>query len=360
MEGLEMNPQFWKNKNVLVTGHTGFKGSWLSLWLTSLEANLVGYSLPPPTNPSLFELANIADDMTSILGDVRDLQHLTSEIEKHSPEILIHLAAQSLVVNSHENPIDTYTTNVMGTLNVLEAVRRTESVKVVLIITSDKCYKNNEWDWGYREHDTLGGIDPYSNSKACAELVTSAYRTSYFQKPVPPFKNVAVATVRAGNVVGGGDWAKNRLIPDTVKALQDSEVIIIRNPSSIRPWQHVLEPLGGYMSLAEKLWEHGVEYAEEWNFGPSDNDAKTVSWVVDQLCRLWGSDSKWKEIPQPYPHESHYLKLDCSKSKNRLEWKPKLSLDTTLEWVIEWFKNYNNKNDLRDFTKKQITKYQNL
>jgi CDP-glucose 4,6-dehydratase len=355
-----MNPQFWKNKNILITGHTGFKGSWLTIWLKSLGANLTGYSLAPPTNPSLFELADVANGMQSITGDVRDLNHLKVALQKHSPEILIHMAAQSLVVKSHEDPHDTYTTNVLGTLNVLEAVRHSDSIKVVIIITSDKCYQNKEWVWGYREYDNLGGIDPYSNSKACAELITSAYRDSYFKKPRPPFKDVAVATVRAGNVIGGGDWAENRLIPDVMQSLINDNQVIIRNPNSIRPWQFVLEPLDGYLTLAERLWTNGPEYAEGWNFGPNENDAQSVSWIVEQLGKLWGTKTTWKELPQPYPHEANYLKLDCSKARQKLKWAPKLNLYTTLQWVVEWYQGCNNNENIETLTKKQIISYQNL
>ena len=355
-----MTPHFWKNKDLLVTGHTGFKGSWLSIWLKNLGTNLIGYSLPPPTNPSLFELAKVSDGMEHIIGDVRDLDYLKSVLQKHSPEILIHMAAQSLVVKSHEDPHDTYTTNVLGTLNVLEAVRHSDSIKVVIIITSDKCYQNKEWVWGYREYDNLGGIDPYSNSKACAELITSAYRDSYFKKPKPPFKNIAVATVRAGNVIGGGDWAENRLIPDVMQSLISNQQVSIRNPNSIRPWQFVLEPIDGYLTLAEKLWTNGMDYAEGWNFGPSENDAQPVSKIVEQLGHLWGIQADWEELPQPYPHEANYLKLDCSKSRQKLQWAPKLNLATTLKWVVEWYQTYHSGQDVGEMTKNQILRYQGL
>ena len=354
-----MTPQFWENKNILVTGHTGFKGSWLSIWLKSLGANLAGYSLPPPTDPSLFELAEVSDGMQSIIGDIRDLDHIKDVFQERSPEILIHMAAQSLVVKSHVDPYDTYTTNVLGTLNVLEAVRHSDSIKAVIIITSDKCYQNKEWVWGYREYDNLGGVDPYSNSKACAELITSAYRDSYFKKPKPPFKDVAVGTVRAGNVIGGGDWAENRLIPDVMQSLANDQQVIIRNPNSIRPWQFVLEPLDGYLTLVERLWTNGAEYAEGWNFGPNENDAQSVSWIVEQLGKLWGTTADWEELPQPYPHEANYLKLDCSKARQKLKWAPKLTLNTTLQWVVEWYQGYDNNENIAALTKNQVTAYQN-
>ena len=355
-----MDPQFWKDKKILVTGHTGFKGSWLSVWLKELGANVIGYSLAPPTNPSLFELANVAEGMCSITGDVRDIEHLKSVSQKYSPEILIHMAAQSLVVESHKDPYGTYTTNVLGTLNILEAIRHSDSIKVVIIITSDKCYKNNEWVWGYREEDSLGGIDPYSNSKAVAELITSAYRDSYFKKTNTSFKDVAVATVRAGNVIGGGDWAENRLIPDVMQSLASNNRVTIRNPNSIRPWQFVMEPLDGYLTLAEQLWTHGTEYAEGWNFGPNENDAQTVFQIVKKLGQLWGTHVAWEELHQPYPQEANYLKLDCSKARNKLKWAPKLDLDTTLKWVVEWYKSYNNAEDVEKLTKSQVVAYQNL
>jgi len=355
-----MNPDFWKGRKILLTGHTGFKGCWLSLWLNSLKADVTGFSFSPPTDPSLFDLANVPEGMTSVIGDVRDLDHLKSVTTDCSPDIFIHMAAQSLVVSSHDDPVNTYSTNVMGTVNVLEATRFSDSIKVVIIITSDKCYQNQEWVWGYREHDTLGGLDPYSNSKACAEFITSAYRNSYFKNPTPPYKDVAIASVRAGNVIGGGDWAENRLIPDVMKAFMNNEQAIIRNPESIRPWQHVLEPLCGYLTLAEYLYKHGMEYAGGWNFGPNESDAQKVSWVVDHLAKLWGANTDWKELPQPYPHEANYLKLDCSKSRQNLSWAPQLNLNTSLEWVIEWYRGFNNNQDTRKLTTNQILEYQNL
>ena len=350
---------FWNKKRVLVTGHTGFKGSWLSIWLKILKVNLVGYALPPLT-PSLFNLANVADGMRSIEGDIRDLNHVTTFLQENSPEIVIHMAAQALVVKSHENPHETYTTNVLGTLNILEAVRQIDSVKVLIIVTSDKCYQNKEWVWGYREYDNLGGSDPYSNSKACAELITSAYRDSYFNNPKSSFNHVSVATVRAGNVLGGGDWAENRLIPDVMQSLISGHQVKIRNPKSIRPWQFVLEPLCGYLLLVEHLWNHGIEYAEEWNFGPNDTENQSVCWIVERLDKLWGTKLGWQELPQPYPHEANNLRLDCSKANQKLHWTPKLNLSTTLEWVVEWYKCYDNNGNIEELTRKQIIEFQNL
>jgi len=297
VENLVINPVFWKSKKVLITGHTGFKGSWLALWLQNLGANVTGYSLQPPTNPNLFEIAHVADKMNSIIGDVRDLKHLISCFAENRPEIIIHMAAQSLVRTSYDDPVETYSTNVMGTVNVLEAVRHTDSVKVIIIVTSDKCYENKEWLWGYRENEPMGGHDPYSNSKGCAELVTSAYRNSYFHVK----SSVAVASTRAGNVIGGGDWAQDRLIPDIVNAFMEKRPVMIRNPNAIRPWQHVLEPLHGYLMLAERLWDKGHTFAEGWNFGPNEQDAKPVSYVVERLAQLWGKDASWNNDAFSHP-----------------------------------------------------------
>jgi CDP-glucose 4,6-dehydratase len=335
-----MNKPFWENKTVLITGHTGFKGSWLSLWLQSAGANVVGYALHPPTQPSLFETARVAEGMTSIIGDVRDLEHLKTVVAEHEPEIIFHLAAQPLVRHSYEDPIETYSTNVMGTANMLEAVRHSDSLRAVVSITSDKCYENKEWLWGYREGDQLGGHDPYSSSKGCAELVISAYRRSYFPPERYEQHGVALASTRAGNVIGGGDWAKDRLIPDIMKALLENRTVIIRSPHAIRPWQHVLEPLHGYVCLAEKLWTHGPKFSQAWNFGPSSDDAKTVSWIVEYLSNAWGEGAQWRLDGAEHPHEDTYLKLDCSKARSLLGWAPKLSLPTTLDWIVEWYRGY--------------------
>ena len=361
LEDLEVNPKFWRGKKVLITGHTGFKGSWLSLWLQNLGAELIGYSLLPPTEPCLFELAHVERGMISINGDVRDLEHFNAVAKEHNPEILIHMAAQSLVKPSHSNPVDTYSTNVMGTVNTLELVRNLDCFKVAIIITSDKCYENKEWEWGYREYERLGGVDPYSNSKACAELITSAYQRSYFFDSGNEGAFKAVASVRAGNVIAGGDWAENRLIPDVMKAFMDDYPVQIRNPNAVRPWQHVLEPLDGYLTLAEKLWdEGGIDYCTPWNFGPNEEDTKTVFWVVDQLVKLWDGNVKWEEIPTSHPQEANYLKLDCSKSKMLLGWHPKLGLQTSLEWITEWYQKYNSNLDVSKYTRDQIQQYQDL
>ncbi len=301
VEGVEVSPAFWKGKRVLVTGHTGFKGSWLSLWLQSMDAQVVGYALAPPTNPSLFEVAEVAKGMTSIIGDIRDLEHLRRVFAEHKPEIVIHMAAQPLVRYSYIEPVETYSTNVMGTVNLLEAVRSTGSVKAVVNVTSDKCYENREWVWGYRENEAMGGYDPYSNSKGCAELVTSAYRNSYFHPEKYGTHGVAIASGRAGNVIGGGDWAGDRLIPDIVRAIMQGKPVNIRSPHAIRPWQHVLEPLSGYLVLAQKLYEEGAAYAEGWNFGPNDEDAKPVQWIVEKLTQGLGRGCElgagWRRSP---------------------------------------------------------------
>jgi CDP-glucose 4,6-dehydratase len=355
-----MNRTFWKDKKVLITGHTGFKGSWLSLWLQSLGANVLGYALPPPTKPSLFEIAHVADGMTSIIGDVRDLEQLIAVISGRCPEIIIHMAAQPLVSYSYENPIETYSTNVMGTVNVLEAVRQSESARVVVCITSDKCYENREWPWGYRENEPMGGHDPYSSSKGCAELVISAYRNSYF--PVEEYQHhrVALASARAGNVIGGGDWAQDRLVPDIMKAILANRTVMIRHPNATRPWQHVLEPLNGYLCLAEGLWVRGPEFAQGWNLGPNDDDARSVSWVAERLTSLWGENARWEVDSAQHPHEATYLKLDCSKAKSLLGWSPKLHLSTTLEWIVEWYRGYQQNQNMRRLTEAQIARYEDM
>jgi len=341
MEGMGMKLSFWPNKKVLITGHTGFKGSWLSLWLLKLGAEPIGFALDPPTQPSFFEDADIASDMISIKGDVRDLRQLEDTIKTYRPEIVIHMAAQSLVRYSYENPLETYSTNIIGTGVVLEAVRKTDFIKAVLIITSDKCYNNNEWIWGYRESDPMGGYDPYSSSKGCAELITSAYRDSYFSTDKYKEHGVVVASARAGNVIGGGDWADDRLIPDIMKSILKNDGVKIRNPEAIRPWQHVLEPLFGYLTLSQKMYENGVEYSGGWNFGPEYSDCKSVDWITNEIGHYWGERFKCSIDKQNiHPHEANFLMLDCSKAKRRLGWHPHLDLKTTLEWVNEWYMGY--------------------
>lgn len=351
-----MNAKFWRGKRVFLTGHTGFKGGWLSLWLQSLDAELTGFALAPPTNPSLFEEAQVARGMTSILGDVRDLAALQATLHKTQPEIVIHMAAQPLVRYSYQNPVETYAVNVMGTVHLLEAVRHTPSVKAVVNVTTDKCYENKEWAWGYRENEPMGGHDPYSNSKGCSELVTSAYRNSYFKTNAS--SGVALGSARAGNVIGGGDWADDRLIPDILRALEQGQPVSIRNPNAIRPWQHVLEPLSGYLQLAEQLFaNNGKSCAEAYNFGPREEDAKPVQWVVQSMCAAWGSTAKWQQQAGEHPHEAHYLKLDISKAKAQLGWQPRWSLDTALTKIVEWHLAYLAKDNMRAFTLNQINQY---
>jgi CDP-glucose 4,6-dehydratase len=352
-----MNTGFWRNKNVLITGHTGFKGSWLSLWLQNLGANVSGYALAAPTEPNLFTVGSVSGGMHSVEGDVRDLAGLERVIEDCRPEIVVHMAAQSLVRYSYDNPVETYATNVMGTVNVFEAVRRSGSVRVVLNITSDKCYENREWLWGYRENEAMGGHDPYSSSKGCAELVTSAYRQSYFSGAD---STVVLASARAGNVIGGGDWATDRLIPDMMRAFMEDEPVIIRNPDAIRPWQHVLEPLCGYLALVEHLWDAGQSFAGGWNFGPADQDARPVLWIVQEMLGLWGAGARYELDSRPHVHEAGYLKLDSSQARTRLAWAPRLNLAQALRWLTEWYKAYRDGEDMRAVTVAQIEAYQRL
>lgn len=352
-----MDRTFWKGKRVLVTGHTGFKGSWFSLWLQSWGAQVVGYSLPAPTDPSFFETCHIANGMTSIEGDIRDLKRVCAVVKEYRPEIIIHMAAQSLVRYSYEHPVDTYTANVVGTIHVLEAVRLTNSVRVIVNVTSDKCYENREWVWGYRESDPMGGHDPYSSSKGCAELVTNAYRQSYFSPATYNRHGVGLATVRAGNVVGGGDWADDRLVPDILRAVTQQQNVSIRNPNAVRPWQHVLEPLSGYLLLAQRLWEDGASYSEGWNFGPRDDDAKPVSWIVERLTQLWGNRTGWGMDSSEHPHETGYLKLDCSKAWSRLKWQPRWDINGALESIVRWHKAYVAGEDMRAVSLGQIQEY---
>ena len=343
---------------MLLTGHTGFKGSWLSLWLQSMGAKVIGYALAPPTDPSLFVAANVAEGMISHEGDIRDFAALAAAFEKHRPEIVIHMAAQALVRYSYANPIETYSTNVMGTVHLLEAARLTDSVRAIVNVTSDKCYENREWIWGYRENEPMGGYDPYSNSKGCAELVASAYRASFFNPNDFAKHGVALASARAGNVIGGGDWAEDRLIPDIMRAITQNKPVNIRNPHAIRPWQHVLEPLSGYLLLAQKLYEEGAGYAEGWNFGPNDEDAKPVQWIVDKLTKTWGEGASWVLDGGDHPHEAHYLKLDCSKAKARLDWHPHWNLPTTLDNIIRWNKQWIAGENMQKASLQQIADYQ--
>ena len=352
-----IDKSFWKGKRVFITGHTGFKGSWFCLWLRSLGAEVTGYALAPPTEPSLYELCSLDGLVNSTIADVRDVERLKSAVVEAVPEIVVHMAAQPLVRESYKNPIETYSTNVMGAVNVLEAVRVCDSVRVVVNITTDKCYENKEWVWGYREDEPLGGYDPYSSSKACSELVTSAYRSSFFNPEKYNDHGVAVASARAGNVIGGGDWARDRLIPDCVEALLKDEKILIRNPFSVRPWQHILEPLSGYLVLAQKLFEKGPEFAGAWNFGPDESDARPVQWLVEKICEKWGGIATYEIGEGEHPHEAHYLKLDCSKAKTELGWCPRWNLEKAISAIIEWTEAYRDKKDLKEVSFRQIEEY---
>lgn len=359
MEGMGMNEVFWSGKRVFVTGHTGFKGSWLCLWLQQLGASVTGYALKPPTHPNLFEVAEIGERMSSILGDIRDSRKLLSEIQQAKPEIVIHMAAQPLVRRSYLEPSETYATNVMGTVNLLEGVRHTPSVRAVVNVTTDKCYENKEWVWGYRENEPMGGFDPYSSSKACAELVTAAYRNSFFNSENFSQHQISLASARAGNVIGGGDWAEDRLIPDVIRALTAGQPVTIRNPLAIRPWQHVLEPLSGYLLLAEKLYTNQSEFAEAWNFGPETSETQSVQQVVQKIVTAWSKPGAWVLDGQINPHEATHLALDCTKAKTKLGWRPRWSLDRALDAVNEWYLENQNGTKVLPVMLRQISDYQN-
>lgn len=354
-----MNAAFWQGKRVFLTGHTGFKGGWLSLWLQQLGADVTGYALEAPTTPSLFDVASVARGMVSVVGDVRDGEALKRAMAQARPEIVIHMAAQPLVRYSYVNPVETYATNVMGVVNLLEAVRATPGVRSVVNVTSDKCYENREWPWGYRENEAMGGYDPYSNSKGCAELVTAGYRSSFFNAEKYAEHGIALGSGRAGNVIGGGDWAMDRLIPDMLRAIGAGQPVMIRNPHSIRPWQHVLEPLSGYLTLAEKLYTEGPVHAEGWNFGPHDIDAKPVEWIIERMTQEWGAGASWQLDGQNHPHEATYLKLDCSKARGQLGWHPRWDIGQTIAKIVEWHKACDQGADMRAMTLAQITTYQN-
>ncbi|MFL0606687.1 CDP-glucose 4,6-dehydratase [Cylindrospermopsis raciborskii] len=352
-----IDPNFWKGKQVLVTGHTGFKGGWLSLWLQSMGATVIGYSLDPKTQPNLFELGNIAHGMTSIIGNIQSLDTLKQVLTKFRPEIVFHLAAQPLVRESYKDPINTYATNVMGTVHLLEAVRDTESVCVVVNITSDKCYENREWVWAYREAEALGGYDPYSSSKACAELVAAAYRSSYFKDGG---NNVALATARAGNVIGGGDWSADRLVPDCLRAFQSGQPVKLRSPYAVRPWQHVLEPLSGYILLAEKLMgDQGYLYTSGWNFGPDDRGDATVGEVAKTIAHLWGDDAQVDiDTTKNQPHEAGLLRLDISRVRAELGWRPRWTVKQALQATVDWHRAWICGKDMRDYSLSQISNFQ--
>lgn len=350
--------KFWKSKKVFLTGHTGFKGSWLSVWLAGMETDVTGYALAPPTEPNLFEQTFINKSITDVRGDIRDGEHLKMVMRAASPEIVIHMAAQPIVRESYRDPIGTYETNVIGTANVLEAVKDCPSVRVVLNVTTDKVYENKEWIWGYREDEPLGGYDPYSASKACSEILTSSYRRSFFSGTSG--RTIAIATARAGNVIGGGDWAVDRIIPDCVRAFNAGEKPKLRNPNSIRPWQHVLEPLCGYLMLCEKLYFEPERYSSGWNFGSSDDDARPVEWIVSRMVDLWPASLGYTFDKGNHPHEANYLKLDSSKAKSLLGWKSRWNVSEVIEKIVSWNLAYNSGMSCLDICNKQIQEYEGL
>ncbi len=359
MEGLEVILNFWKDKKVFLTGHTGFKGSWLSLWLQSLGAQVTGYALTPPTTPNLFTVAKVESGMRSVMGDIRDLDYLKKIMKETNPDIVIHMAAQPLVRYSYANPVETYMTNVMGTVHVLEAARENKQIKAILNVTSDKCYDNKEIDRGYKEDEAMGGFDPYSNSKGCAELVTSAYRNSFFNIEKYFEHGVALATARAGNVIGGGDWAEDRLIPDFMRAIVKKQKVSIRNPHAIRPWQHVLEPLKGYLMLTQKLYEEGSKFSESFNFGPHENDARSVEWIAEHLVASWGEGAAFEIAENASQlHEAHFLKLDCEKARTQLAWQPLWPIEEALGRICAWHRAHLNGEDMRTFSLNDIKTHQ--
>ena len=355
-----MSDAFWSGKKVLVTGHTGFKGSWLSLWLQMRGARLLGFALPPPTTPSLFELAHVGDGMESVQGDISTPGPIREVLQRFQPEIVFHMAAQPLVQFSYQQPVETYLTNVMGTVHTLEAVRQTPGVRAVVVVTSDKCYENKNWHWPYREHEPMGGRDPYASSKGGAELVAAAYRTSFFGAGSRGGHPAGIATARAGNVIGGGDWTPGRLVPDVMKGLLAGENVALRMVGAVRPWQHVLEPLGGYQELARRLWADPAEYADAWNFGPREESNQPVARLVEQLIGAWGGESCWKPDTEVYPHEDRVLKLDSSKALHLLNWAPRLRLEEAVAWIVEWYRVLAAGGDIRKATEEQIRRFEGL
>jgi CDP-glucose 4,6-dehydratase len=348
-----MPADFWRGRRVFLTGHTGFQGSWLSLWLAQAGAEVTGYALPPPTRPALFDAARVGDDIASVIGDIRDFDALHRALALTEPELVVHMAAQPLVRRSYAEPMETWSTNVIGTAHVFEAVRKTPSVKAIVNVTTDKVYENREWERGYREDDTLGGYDPYAASKACAELVTASYRRAFFQG------GARIATLRAGNVIGGGDWAEDRLVPDLVRSFAKGEATVIRNPNAIRPWQHVLEALSGYLAVAERLLLGEPGFDEAWNFGPAPESERKVGWIADKLAELWGEGARWALDPKAaeQPHEAHFLKLDSTKAHTRLSWTPRWGIEEALAATVEWYRAYYKGGDARATTLAQLAHY---
>jgi CDP-glucose 4,6-dehydratase len=347
----------WQGRRVFLTGHTGFKGSWLALWLSTLGAQIRGYSLDPYTEPNMFNLASVGKVVEDIRGNIRDYARLEASITEFKPEVVFHLAAQPIVRRSYADPVGTYATNIMGTVHLMEAIRKTPSVRSVVCVTTDKCYQNQEWIWPYRESDRLGGYDPYASSKACAEIVSAAYRTSFFPIERVHEHHVAVATARAGNVIGGGDWSEDRLIPDLVRGFSSGQPVLIRRPNAIRPWQHVLEPLQGYMMLAQELLAQHAKFATAYNFGPGDEDIWPVERIATKLVHMWGKGASWVRDSVPSVHEDHILRLDASKARVELGWQPRLKIEAALEWTMAWYQAWKLGEDMAKFTLKQIIEY---
>jgi CDP-glucose 4,6-dehydratase len=350
----------WRGRRVFLTGHTGFKGSWLALWLARRGAQIRGYALDPPTEPNLFTAASVAEVLEDVRGDVRNTAKLDDSMTEFGPEVVLHLAAQPILRRSYTHPVETYSTNVMGTVHLLEAVRKTPSVRAVVCVSSDKCYQNQEWIWPYRETDTLGGFDPYSSSKACTEIVCSAYRNSFFPVNRLDEHRVALATARAGNVIGGGDWSEDRLIPDLIRGFQAGKPVLIRHPQAIRPWQHVLEPLSGYMLLAEKLLDAPSQFCSAYNFGPDDEDAWPVGRIATKFAEMWGEGASWVPDSVPSLHEHHMLTLDTSKARRQLDWQPRLRIERNLEWTMKWYRDWRRSADMQRETLAQIAMYEQL